>query len=74
MRCRLAELVLGWPEARIEAAFGPKERAVYLPTPIPIHIEYFTAFVDEYGDLRERPDVYGLTQRVAGTLSGNRQD
>ncbi len=71
---RLAELVLGWPESRIEAAYGATERTVFLPQPLPIHIEYFTEFVDESGDLRERPDIYGLTQRVAVTLSKMGQD
>ncbi len=71
---RLAEIVLGWSESRITAAYGNRERSVFLSQPLPIHIEYFTASVDEYGDLRERPDVYGLTQKVAGTLASLRQD
>ncbi len=71
---RLAELVLGWPESRVDAAIGGPERTVFLPHPLPIHIEYFTDFVDEDGNLQERPDVYGLTQKVAGTLSMRSQD
>lgn len=71
---RLAELVLGWPEERINAAIGGPERTVFLPRPVPIHIEYFTEFVDEYGELQERPDVYGLAQKVANILSSVRQD
>jgi L,D-transpeptidase YcbB len=65
----LAVLVLGgestgWTDERIEAAIGEKERTVFLPRPLPIHIEYFTDFVDEFGDLKERPDVYGLIRKV----------
>jgi L,D-transpeptidase YcbB len=71
---RLAELVLGWSETRIDAAIGGPERTVFLPQPLPIHIEYFTDFVDESGVLQERPDVYGLAQRVAGTLLSESQD
>ncbi|MBV8441580.1 MAG: L,D-transpeptidase family protein [Hyphomicrobiales bacterium] len=71
---RLAELVLGWPEERITAAIGGPERTVFLPRPVPIHIEYFTEFVDEFGALQERPDVYGLEQKVANILSSVRQD
>ena len=71
---RLAELVLGWPEERINAAIGGPERTVFLPRPVPIHIEYFTEFVDEFGELQERPDVYGLAQKVAIILSSARQD
>ncbi len=47
---RLAELVLDWPESRVGAAIGGSERTVFLPRPLPIHIEYFTEFVDEAGD------------------------
>ena len=66
----LAELVLGgetskWAAPRIEAAIGGPERTVFLPRPLPIHIEYFTEFVDEFGELKERPDVYGLTHHRA---------
>ncbi len=71
---RLAELVLGWPEERITAAIGGPERTVFLPRPVPIHIEYFTEFVDEFGELKERPDVYGLVQKVANILSSVGQD
>ena len=71
---RLAELVLGWPEARIDAAIGGPEKTVFLPRPVPIHIEYFTDFIDEFGDLQQRPDVYGLARKVADTLTAERQD
>jgi murein L,D-transpeptidase YcbB/YkuD len=71
---RLAEIVLNWPEARLEAAIGGTERTVFLPQPLPIHIEYFTTFVDAEGALEERPDVYGLAQRVARILAATSQD
>ena len=76
---RLAELLMGgaargWSEGRIQSMIGSNERAIFLPKPLPIHIEYFTDFVDENGALRERDDVYGLTGRVAATLSRLRQD
>jgi L,D-transpeptidase YcbB len=75
----LAELVLGgeqsgWTEERIESAFGDKERTVLLPHPLPIHIVYFTDFVDEFGELQERPDVYGLIRKVEGILARASQD
>ena len=72
----LAEIVLGgrWPAERIEAAYGNQERTVMLPEPLPIHIEYFTEFVDEAGDLEGRPDVYGLTRRVEGMIATASQD
>ena len=75
----LAEVVLGgaagkWTEERIEAAVGGPERTVFLPRPLPIHIEYFTEFVDEFSGLRELPDIYGLTRKVAGILAQASQD
>jgi murein L,D-transpeptidase YcbB/YkuD len=75
----LAVLVLGgestgWTDERIEAAIGGKERTVFLPRPLPIHIEYFTDFVDEFGDLKERPDVYGLIRKVEVILARTSQD
>jgi murein L,D-transpeptidase YcbB/YkuD len=71
---RLAELVLGWPEERINAAIGGPEKTIFLPRPVPIHIEYFTEFIDDFGGLQQRPDVYGLTRKVAETLTAERQD
>jgi L,D-transpeptidase YcbB len=75
----LAELVLGgestgWTDERIEAAIGGKERTVFLARPLPIHIEYFTDFVDEFGELKERPDVYGLIRKVEVILTRASQD
>ena len=73
----------GWPNwcwaadgrrRRIGAAIGGPERTVFLPRPLPIHIEYFTEFINESGELVERPDVYGLTQNVLSTLSFEGQD
>ena len=76
---RLASEVMGgaergWPDLRVESLYGSSERWVFLPAPLPIHIEYFTAFVDETGDLREAGDIYGLTTKVAAALSRLGQD
>ena len=72
---RLAELVMGagW-SARLQAMIGSTERTVMLPHAIPIHLEYFTEFVDATGALQEREDVYGITARVAGTIARASQD
>jgi murein L,D-transpeptidase YcbB/YkuD len=72
---RLAELVMGvgW-SARLQAMIGSTERTVMLPHPIPIHLEYFTEFVDATGALQEREDIYGIAARVAGTFAKTSQD
>jgi murein L,D-transpeptidase YcbB/YkuD len=67
---RLAEFVMGgsWSEQRFRALIGGAERTVFLPHPLPIHIEYFTAFVDESGDLQIRDDLYGHMRRLESAL------
>jgi murein L,D-transpeptidase YcbB/YkuD len=75
---RLAEFLMGgasrgWSAAKFQSLLGTNERTVFLPHPLPIHIEYFTEFVDGAGVGQEREDVYGLTARVAATLSRLRQ-
>ncbi|MGH6846933.1 MAG: L,D-transpeptidase family protein, partial [Methylocella sp.] len=56
---RFAETVLGdgWSESRVKKLIGGKERYVYLPKPLPVYLEYFTAFVDAAGALQLRDDV-----------------
>lgn len=68
----LAEAVLGpgsgWSEARVRKLIGGSERYINLDRPLPIHIEYFTAYVDEAGRLVLRPDLYGYSARVRRAL------
>ncbi|TRL29092.1 L,D-transpeptidase family protein [Methylosinus sporium] len=69
---RLAEAVLGpgsgWPEERVRKLVGSSERYINLARPLPIHIEYFTAFVDENGRLQLRGDLYGYSAKVRQAL------
>ncbi len=68
----LAEAVLGpgggWSESRVRRLIGGSERYINLSKPLPIHIEYFTAYVDEGGRLVLRPDLYGYSARVRTAL------
>jgi L,D-transpeptidase YcbB len=68
----LAEAVLGrdngWTAERVKRMIGGHERYVYLPKLLPIHIEYFTAFVDDTGELQLREDIYGYSARVKTAL------
>ena len=68
----LAEAVLGphsgWSQARVKKLIGEKERYINLDQPLPIHVEYFTTYVDEFGELRSRPDLYGYSARVLREL------
>ncbi|MBI5013652.1 MAG: L,D-transpeptidase family protein, partial [Methylocystis sp.] len=67
-----AEAVLGpgsgWSESRVRRLIGGSERYINLAKPLPIHIEYFTAYVDEGGRIVLRPDLYGYSARVRKAL------
>jgi L,D-transpeptidase YcbB len=70
---RLGEIVMGgaekgWTQARLRALVGNTERTIFLPRPLSIHIEYFTAFVDDSGALQMREDIYGHARRVEAAL------
>ena len=74
---RLAELFMGgatagWTPGACNRCSGATERTVFLPHTIPIHLEYFTEFVDGSGALQDREDIYGIARRVAGTFCANK--
>lgn len=49
-----------WPDDKIfEAMRSGVEKFVKLKEKIPVHIVYFTAWVDENGGLHFQPDIYG---------------
>jgi len=58
-----------WSPERIEAAMlSGVETDVRVPTPRPVLIVYFTAWVDDDGRLNFRNDVYGHDRRLAAEL------
>ena len=64
---RLAEVLLahdkGWGTDKVQE-YVRRGGEIKLTTPIPVHITYFTAVVDDDGKLHYRPDVYGLDGRT----------
>ena len=65
----LAEILLAGQASDPAAAFDGwlatgKERHVALERKIPVHIVYRTAWFDEDGTARYRPDVYGRDARL----------
>ena len=71
---QLAEILMGgasrgWSAAKVHSLLGDKERTFSLPAPAPVHLQYFTEFVDDAGGLQERADLYGLTAKVAAALA-----
>lgn len=69
----LAEHVLRddprWTRAALEAAIASgRTQTVSLPSPLPIHVQYWTAWVDPEGTLHFRNDLYGRDARLETVL------
>jgi murein L,D-transpeptidase YcbB/YkuD len=54
--------------ARLKKMVGGGEKTISLKQTIPVHITYFTAWVDDAGQLQTRPDLYGHDGRVKRLL------
>jgi murein L,D-transpeptidase YcbB/YkuD len=62
--------VPGWDMARVDAVVASKQRTVVnLVEPLPIHITYFTAWVDQ-GIPNFRADIYGQDEKLLAALAG----
>jgi murein L,D-transpeptidase YcbB/YkuD len=60
----------GWDSARIAAAFDTlKNKVVKLPEPVPVHILYWTTWVDERGVAQFRRDVYAVDSLLSDAFS-----
>jgi L,D-transpeptidase YcbB len=58
----------GYTAERIRRMYGTGERDIQLTTPIPVHLTYQTAFVDDAGHLAFRDDIYGRDNHLLATL------
>ena len=73
---KLAEVLLnadkGWDAAKIDELIksGPLDNEVALDRKIPVHITYFTAWVDDDGTVKTFRDVYGHERRITQALQG----
>ncbi|MFN0219471.1 MAG: murein L,D-transpeptidase [Hyphomicrobium sp.] len=73
---RLAEVLMaedkGWDAAKVADTIknGPENNDVVLDKPVPVHITYFTAWVDESGEVKTVKDIYGHEQRIKLALAG----
>ncbi len=54
--------------AYLKKLYGGGEKWVNLSQKVPVHITYFTAWVDESGNLQTRDDVYGHDGRIEKAL------
>jgi murein L,D-transpeptidase YcbB/YkuD len=70
---RLAEVLLaadkGWSSGKV-AEYVRRGGEIKLDRPIPVHVTYFTATVDDAGKVTHHADLYGLDRRVASALEG----
>ena len=58
----------GWSEERMRALIGKGEKSIRLREKLAVHIAYFTASVDERGELKLIDDIYGHSRRVRVAL------
>ena len=71
----LAEVILahdkGWSADKVRSFVpGGRSSDITLATPVPVHLTYFTATVDDNGTLKSHGDLYGMDSRVASALAG----
>ena len=66
---RFADAVLpDWTEERLKKLIGKGERTIRLPQKLPVHLAYFTTWVDDLGSLRRAPDLYGYDAPMRAAL------
>jgi murein L,D-transpeptidase YcbB/YkuD len=56
---------------KIRGMYGRGETNINFPTPVPVHITYQTAFVDDAGKLQFRKDVYGRDAKMMPLLKNS---
>jgi len=63
---RFADSVLpeAWSGERLKKLIGKGERTIRLSEKLPVHLAYFTAYVDDLGSYRTLPDLYGYDARM----------
>jgi murein L,D-transpeptidase YcbB/YkuD len=63
----------GYTQDQIKGMYGRSEIDLRFTHPIPVHITYQTAFVDESGHLQIREDIYGRDAQTLAALKGDRR-
>lgn len=73
---RLAEVIMaedkGWDKERVNELInsGPEDNDVALEKPMPVHVTYFTMWVNDQGDVQRFADIYGHEKRIKLGLHG----
>jgi L,D-transpeptidase YcbB len=63
----------GYTADRVRRMFGSVENEIKFNTPMPVHLTYQTAFVDDAGKLQLRDDVYGRDKDLLAILKNDRE-
>jgi murein L,D-transpeptidase YcbB/YkuD len=63
----------GYTADRVRRMFGSVENEIKFNNPIPVHLTYQTAFVDDAGKLQLRDDVYGRDKDLLAILKNDQQ-
>ena len=59
-----------WTPEKLQAALASGEqKSITLPHPLPVHLLYFTTWVDKDGTVQFRRDVYGHDEKLAKALA-----
>jgi len=69
----MTEFVLnneGWSENKIESAYASSSSRTVSITPLPVHLVYWTTWVDDAGQTHFGRDIYGMNQRLLIAMSG----
>ena len=61
----------GYTAERIRKMYGTGEIDIHLKNPIPVHITYQTAYVDDDGKLIIRDDIYGRDARYFALMKSD---
>jgi murein L,D-transpeptidase YcbB/YkuD len=73
---RLAEVIMsidkGWDSSAINELVtdGPGDNDVALDAPLPVHMTYFTTWIEDDGTVKRFDDVYGHQKRITLALQG----
>ncbi|MET0445474.1 MAG: L,D-transpeptidase family protein, partial [Pseudorhodoplanes sp.] len=60
-----------YTQEKLRSMYGPAEININFAQPLPVHLTYQTAWVDESGTLQIRDDVYGRDARHIAMLRGD---
>lgn len=58
----------GWDQQRINSLIGGNEKYLNLKQRFPVHLVYFTTYVDGRGELVSREDIYGINDATKAAL------